>query len=138
MYEIPIERGKILEFARAISSTNPAFGGATPIVPPTFLTTAMLTWEPRQQSIFHELGFSMARLLHGEETYTFHGAPPRAGDALQATSHITDRYEKEGKRGGKMRFATVVTEFRDTSGTLVAEQHSTFVETAKAPTEAAS
>jgi hypothetical protein len=43
-------------------------------------------------------------------------------------------YEKEGKRGGTMRFTEVVTEFRDASGVLVAESRSTTIETSKAAT----
>ena len=34
---------------------------------------------------------------------------------------VDEVYEKEGKRGGTMRFAEIVTEFRDETGKLVAE-----------------
>jgi hypothetical protein len=43
---------------------------------------------------------------------------------------VVDRFAKPGKRGGEMRFATVVTEYRDAAGTLVAEARATFIETA--------
>jgi len=46
-----------------------------------------------------------------------------------------DRWEKEGKRGGIMKFARLVTEFRDGEGTIVAEQRTTVVETARPPKE---
>ena len=42
-----------------------------------------------------------------------------------------EQWEKEGKRGGVMRFAQLVNEFRDDSGTLIATQTSTLLETAK-------
>ena len=44
-----------------------------------------------------------------------------------------DRWEKEGKRGGLMRFARIVTEYRDAEGNLIAEQRSVVVETARPP-----
>src|SRR5438874_685742 len=44
MYEVPVERGKIREFARAAKSENPAYYAEDAVVPPTFLTTALLFW----------------------------------------------------------------------------------------------
>lgn len=41
--------------------------------------------------------------------------------------------EKEGRRGGRMRFAKLVNEFRDGEGAVVAEQVTTVVETARPP-----
>ncbi len=48
---------------------------------------------------------------------------------------MEDIYEKEGRRGGILTFAVMITEFRDADGTLVAEAKLTGVETAKAPGE---
>lgn len=132
-YEIPIERGKIREFARATQSKNDMHLGPDPIIPATFLTTARMVWEPRDQSPMGKLGLDMRRVLHGEEEYVFHGPPPRAGQTLTVETRLEREWEKEGKRGGKMRFARVVNEFRDEVGRLVAEQHSTVVETARPP-----
>lgn len=138
-FEMPVEYGKIREFALAMQSEAPAYQGPDAVVPPTFLTNAT-RWVPDGHQV--DVGFDRRRLLHGEQEYVFHGPPPRAGQVLTATQHIADRYEKAGKRGGTMRFAVVVTEFRDADGTLVAEGRSTLVETAKpaatAPSVAAS
>ena len=136
MYEVPIERGKIRDFARAAMSRNPAYQGPDAVIPPTFLTTARLTWEPADQNVSRDLGFDIRRALHGEEEYIFHGPLPRAGQTLMAESRIAERYQKPGKRGGTMRFAVIVTEFRDESGRLVAEQRTTALETARAPKDA--
>jgi hypothetical protein len=127
-FEVPIERGKIREFALAMQSDSPAYQGPEAIVPPTFLTTAA-RWAP--EGARADVGFDRARLLHGEQEYVFHGPPPRAGQVLWATERIADRYEKSGKRGGTMRFAVVVTQFRDDAGALVAEARSTLIERAK-------
>lgn len=131
-FEVPIERGKIREFARAAKSRNPAYDGPDAVVPPTFLTTANNFWA-EGESGFGGLDFELARVLHGEEEFEFFGPPPRAGPTLTATPRIGDRWEKEGKRGGVMRFAKLVTEYRDEAGNLVAEQRTTVIETAKPP-----
>jgi hypothetical protein len=129
-FQVCIERGKIREFAAAMQSGNPAYQGEHAVIPPTFLTTAA-QWAPPGARAEH--GFERARLLHGEQEYLFHGPLPRAGQVLQASEYVAQRYEKEGKRGGTMRFAVVVTEFRDDSGRLVAEARSTLIERAASP-----
>ena len=49
-------------------------------------------------------------------------------------TRVEEIYEKEGKRGGAMTFVVTVTEFRDATGTLVAEARSTAIETGKPAT----
>jgi hypothetical protein len=132
---MPLEQGKVREFARATQSRNPAYQGPDAIVPPTFLTHARLAWEPRAESQIEHLGFDMRRILHGEEEYVFHGPPPRVGQTLTVDTRTEDRWEKDGKRGGTMRFARIVNEFRDAAGNLVATQRSVIVETARPPKE---
>lgn len=135
-YEIPIERGKIREFARAAKSSHAEHDGADAVIPPTFLTTAQNFWaDPEAARPIAQLGFQLARVLHGEEEYEFFGPPPRAGQVLHAETALGEQWEKEGKRGGTMRFAKVVTTFRDDAGTIVAEQRTTVIETAKPPSE---
>lgn len=131
-FEVPIERGKIREFARATGSSNPAYQTPDAVIPPTFLTTAGNFWA-QPSDVSFDLGFELARVLHGEEEYEFFGPPPRAGQVLTATSRLGDQWEKEGKRGGTMRFARMITEFRDERGDLVAEQRTTVIETARPP-----
>ena len=126
-WEVVVERGKIAEFAEAMLSDEPAYRGPAAIIPPTFLTSAV-RWAP--QGVRVNVGFDRKRLLHGEQEYTFHGDLPAAGDVLTAQERVVGRFSKPGKRGGEMRFATVVTEYRDAAGTLVAEAKATFIETA--------
>jgi N-terminal half of MaoC dehydratase len=126
-FEVFVERGKIREFAAAMQSDDPAYQGADAVVPPTFLTTAA-QWAPAGARVAH--GFDRGRLLHGEQEFVFHDALPLAGQVLHAREHVAERYEKDGKRGGTMRFAVIVTEFRNADGTLVAEARSTLIERA--------
>jgi hypothetical protein len=134
-YEMPLEWGKVREFARATQSRNPAYLGPDAIIPATFLTHARLAWEPSADSPIKALGFDMRRVLHGEEEYIFHGPPPRVGQTLTVEARLDSRWEKAGKRGGSMRFAKIINEFRDEHGNLVAEQHSVVLETARPPKE---
>jgi hypothetical protein len=133
-YEIPIERGKIREFARATQSRNPEYDGPDAVIPATFLTTAGNLWATGPYPSA-QLGFDLGRLLHGGEEYEFFGPPPRAGQTLTASSRLGEQWQREGRRGGVMRFAEVVTEYRDGSGNVVAVQRTTLIETAKAPSE---
>lgn len=124
-FVMPIELGKIREFARAIDSPAIEYeqGESSP---PTFLVTSAF-WHnvsPLQLS-----GFDRRRLLHGEQEYVFHGSPPAAGEKLQASISLEKTFERKGKRGGTMRFAVILTEFRDLNGKLRAEQRMTILET---------
>jgi len=126
-YEMVVERGKIAEFAAAMQSQNPAYAGPGAIAPPTFLISSAL-WAPEGAAV--DVGFDRRRLLHGEQEFVFHGPPPRAGQTLKVSDQIVDRYEKPGKKGGLMRFAVVLTEYRSEDGTLLAEARKTLIETA--------
>src|SRR6201996_4213630 len=110
-----------------MQSTNPAYAGPGAVVPPTFPTSCAL-WAAGAASA--GVAFDRRRLLHGEQEFVFHGPPPAAGTVLRVSDQIVDRYEKPGKRGGMMRFAVVVTEYRGADGTLVAEARKTLIETA--------
>lgn len=132
---MPLERGKIREFAKACQSTNPAYvDDATPPAPPTFLTTVNF-WMGSGTSPLAQLDIDLRRLLHGGQEYVFHGPPPRAGTDLTFQTRVDTIYEKEGKRGGTMTFIETVTEFRDPAGRLVGEARSTAIETGQAPTK---
>jgi hypothetical protein len=128
---LPVERGKIREFARACKSDDPAYlDGPSPVIPPTFLTTTNF-WMTVATSPLARVGLDMHRLLHGAQEYVFHGPPPRAGDELTFQTRVTAIYEKQGKRGGTMTLVDTVTEFRHADGRLVAEAHATAIETGK-------
>lgn len=134
-YEVPIERGKIREFARATGAEHERYQEPLPPVPPTFLTTAGNLWCPPDERAMKDLDLDLERLLHAEEEFAFPGPPPTAGQTLTAASRLDDQWTKEGRRGGTLRFTRLVTEFRDSSGSCVAEQRTTFVETSRPPTE---
>jgi acyl dehydratase len=133
-FEMPVERGKIREFARATYAPWPEFlEDRRAVIPPTFLTTAGVFWgytleRPRGtllEGLDHDLGVP----LHAEESYLFHGEPPRAGDVLTARAGLESVVEKKGRRGGALTFLTLLTEFRGRQDELVAEARSVTVTT---------
>jgi hypothetical protein len=133
-FQMVIELGKIAEFARATGSSNPAYFGSPgdePLSPVTFLVTSSF-WMGAQNNLLPQLGLNLMRVLHGEQSFTFHGVPPRAGTVLTCRQRVGRVFRKEGGRGGTLRFIEVITDYTDKTGNPVAESCSTIIETAKA------
>jgi acyl dehydratase len=158
-HEFPVDRTAILTFAAAIGETNPiywdeAYAKGTPlggvIAPPTF-GIAAAHWNPdyglrgvRQIPARRDAeaapraggersagGGSLARVLHGEQRFEYK-KPLQPGMKLTVSTRPGESWEKEGKRGGKLRFAETVTEYRDAAGELVLVATSVSVLTEKA------
>ncbi len=134
-FEMVVEAGKVREFARAAKSKNPAYFGPTPVSPVTFLASSAFWSTPESSPTFGDPPPNFERILHGEQEFTFPNGPPMAGTVLTATTSVGREYEKEGKRGGTMKFSELISEFRDADGNLVATSKSTAIETGKATTE---
>lgn len=127
-FTMPVELGKVREFAVATGGDLELWS-ADGAAPPTFLATARL-WQAPEQTV--KAAGDRSRLLHASQKYVFHGTPPRVGDQLTGQARVTATYEKEGKRGGALRFTEVTTEFRDADGRLVATAVTTTVQTTTA------
>jgi hypothetical protein len=136
-FDMVVELGKIREFARATKSTNPDYlDDDRPVSPATFLATSTFWQGPEN---IPASGFtSYERVLHGAQEFIFFGEPPRAGTRLTVQARPGPSYEKTGRRGGVMKFAELITEYRDESGRLVAEAHGTVIETSQPPSAEAS
>jgi len=137
-YEMDIERGKIRDFARAMSAPLPEFVDAPrPLIPASFLITAAYSWgyslERPRGTVFEQIDHDLSVPLHAEESFRFHGALPRAGDRLHCRASLENVWRKQGGRGGDLTFLTMLTEFRNPAGELVAEERSTTVTTENAP-----
>src|SRR5690606_21932667 len=91
-YDIPIEAGKIREFARAVQSRATDHTGSAATIPPTFLTTAGMSWQPPAESPLAGIALDLRRVLHAEEEYRFHGRVPHAGETLTVTARIGDEW----------------------------------------------
>ena len=57
-------------------------------------------------------------ILHAEQHFVYH-RHPQPGDVLSVTVKPGKRWEKEGKRSGKLHFGETITEYRDQNGELV-------------------
>ena len=139
-----VEAGSIMQFARALGDDNPIYhdpeyaeksdlGGI--IAPPTFLQTSQHfdpdfplrpnNNEPWMGSGAEAIGApppgseSGGIGLYAEHHYEyFRNIVP--GDQLNTEQREGNRWEKQGKRGGTLKFAEYITEFYDQDGALVA------------------
>jgi hypothetical protein len=128
-FTMPIELGKVREFVAGTRGDVDRWDAEPRVVPPTFLAVARL-WQ-RDENLASQPG-DPARLLHAGQRYSFHGPPPSPGDVLTGRQYLSDRYTREGRKGGKLEFTELTTEFHDTTGRLVATAVTTTVITQNA------
>lgn len=72
--------------------------------------------------------------LHAEQHFEYH-RHPRPGDVLSVTVRSGDTWERQGRRGGTLRFSESITEYRDQKGDLVVTARAVGVRTSKTVTE---
>ena len=135
-FTMPIEWSKVREFARAIKDPNPVYFdpefakkecGGIPI-PATFLQVSAFWMGEDSMPTAH---FDLRRILHGEQEFEFF-KPIVVGDVLTGTARISDVYEREGGRGGKMTFMVTEIEYKNQKGDKVAVSRATLIETGQA------
>jgi acyl dehydratase len=143
-YVFEVEKGKIAEFAMAVSQAEnknkvkPIYvdanaakaAGYGDIVPPPTFQTSFLMWAGSGLlSLLQELDINLGRLLHGEEEYEYFTAI-HPGDVLTSTTMVADMYDKEKKdKPGKfMEFTVLETEIKNQRGELVIRSRTTAVE----------
>ncbi|WP_405166828.1 MaoC family dehydratase N-terminal domain-containing protein [Nocardia sp. NBC_01499] len=128
---LTVEAGRLRFFAEAIGERNPIFtdldaakaaGYSNLPVPPTFLFGIELD-NPDSFSWLTDLGVDLRRVLHGEQSFTYH-ATAVAGDVLTATPAIGNVYTK---KGGALEFIEKTSTVTRADGTLVAELKSVIV-----------
>ncbi|MCC7364019.1 MAG: MaoC family dehydratase N-terminal domain-containing protein [Dehalococcoidia bacterium] len=147
-FTFPVDRTAIMLFARSVLDNRPEFtdpdspeakalGGV--VAPPTF-TWAGSHYEPNYNLDMTRPGWkppsssgggSLGRGLHGEQHYEyFH--PIHAGDTLNVTISPGNSWEKDGRRGGKLRFAENIYEYTNQDGVLCVRVRMVGVTTEKA------
>lgn len=138
-FTLPIERGKVREFALGVGEDNPIFfdsdaarleGFPDVVAPPTFTVTQI--WQVSREEREARLGANLdySRVLHGEQEFVYKRLPV-AGETLKATMRISKDFSKEGRRGGTMRFVTYESKFLDAQDEEVLTAYYTLIETAK-------
>jgi acyl dehydratase len=73
----------------------------------------------------------LTRVLHGEQRFVYH-QPMRPGMRLRVSQRRGETWQKQGRRGGVMRFSETITEYRDSAGELVTTAISVGIVTGKA------
>jgi acyl dehydratase len=133
----PIERGKIHEFANSLLDDDPLYhdlnaahaaGLPSVVAPPTFSSAAAFFPDPNARGPSMK-GLDMRFLLHGGQELIFE-RPIFAGDELHSEPGETKSWEKEGKRGGTMKFIENETIWRDQTGEIVLRVMNTLIQTA--------
>ena len=137
-FELPIERGKIKEFASAICDSNPIYrdpsyaknqGFNDVIMPVTFPVTASFQM-PSDNFVLEsslKIGMDPGKSVHGTFEITYQ-RPICAGETLRGEIVIGDIYEKIGKRGGVMTFVDMRQDFYDENNNLVITISNVFIE----------
>lgn len=128
---VEVEKGRLRGFALATGQSDRVFldeeaaraaGYASIPAPPTFLFTLDLE---REDSFYfiHALDIDIARVLHGEQTFTY-GAPICAGDRVTLTTEVADIYDR---KGGAMEFVILRTSAINQDGADVGSMTRTII-----------
>lgn len=126
---VEVEKGFLQFFAKATGETDPVYfdeaaamaaGHPSVPMPPTYLFSLALASPARRGDVFDKeqgMGVDMAKILHGEQSFTYH-KPVYAGGRLTLTTTTSDIY---AKKGGALEFIVQDTKAVDQSGELCAE-----------------
>lgn len=118
-YEVDVEKGQLIFFAKATKEENPIYfdeaaakaaGHRAIPAPPTF-TFSLAFHSPLT---FDVLGLDMRRVLHGEQTFTQH-ATIYAGDRMTLETRVLDVFDK---KGGTLEFLIQRTSATNQDGQL--------------------
>jgi acyl dehydratase len=124
------EAGQLRFFAKAIGETNPIYfdeqaardaGHPALPLPPTFLFS--LEFQLPSNSWRDEMGIIGSRILHGEESFTYHRMA-YAGDTLRFEMRISDIYDK---KNGSLSFVVRESRVTNQRGEHVADLRSVLV-----------
>ncbi len=154
--KFPVEASHILMFARSVGDYNEIYADeeyaqttepGSVIAPPTFVQASAqfdpdYFLRPKPGTPWFGSGKEPTGIkkegsgggggggggLHAEQHYVYH-RHPKPGDVLTATVKPGKKWEKQGKRSGKLLFSETVTEYRDQSGDLVVTARSVGVQT---------
>jgi acyl dehydratase len=131
-FDVPLERGKLREFATAIGAHLPDYlDQPDAVVPPTFLVMWAYFWgyllERPGGTALKTIGADQLMSLDGGHSYIYPGAPPRIGQTLRACTEVEDIWTKQGRNCGRSSFIRMLSTFRDESGLVVAEWRPTSV-----------
>ena len=124
------------EFANSVLDDNPLYhdleaaqgrGLPSVVAPPTYTSVGSF-FASRGGGGGAMAGLHMRFVLHGGQEFNFE-RPIFARDVLSSEPGETTSYEKEGRRGGTMKFIDTETVYRDQQGDVVLRVKSTLIQT---------
>jgi acyl dehydratase len=129
-----VERGKIVEFARATHAADPVHtdphfaaqaGHPSVLATPTHVVVA--GHHRDQRAFVDRLGLTLERVVVGGVKWTY-DRPLRAGDSLRGVRRVIGDTERASSSGGRLRVITLETEYRDTADQPVVRVEETIIE----------
>ncbi len=140
-FDLLVEQGKILEFAKAIGEQDPVYGDAEVArsrgyegipAPLTFSVVSAHFADASRTggSYLADIGMDMGRVVQGEHEWEYH-APVVAGTTLHGTMSLISDERRTGRRGGEMRVVVREVVYRDGTGQKVLVERLTAIETEK-------
>ena len=139
-FDLYVEQGKVLEFARSIGEDDPIYRDADVArsrgydgipAPLTFsVVSAHFADASRTGGSYlaDDLGMDMGRVVQGAHEWEYH-APVLAGTTLHGTMSLVSDERKTGRRGGGMRIIVREVVYRDDAGQKVLTERLTAIET---------
>jgi len=127
-----VEPGRLRFFLNALGEQNPVYrdeavaraeGYSARPAPPTYLFCLELMDAERPFEFLTELNIDLARVLHGEQRFTYH-APVVVDDTLTFKSRVISIADK---KGGALTMVVVETEVTNQHGVHVADAARTIV-----------
>jgi acyl dehydratase len=124
-FNVAVEAGRLRFYAKATGQTDPIYtdevaaraaGHPALPVPLTFLFCLEME-SPNPAAIRELLGIDYRRLLHGEQSFTYHSMA-YAGDTLRFEQRIDDIYDR---KAGSLEFVVRLTRVSNQRGEAVAD-----------------
>lgn len=121
-----VEAGRLRYFLNTLGETGPLFRSPQAAqdaglpgcpIPPTYLFCLEMMDAERPFAFLEDLGIDLARILHGEQSFTYH-QPVCVGDSLHFVTTVDSVTDKKGGAMTLIAFTTTVT---NQSGTHVAD-----------------
>jgi hypothetical protein len=121
--DIDVERGKVLEFARATHAASPdhAERGVA-----TATHTVVAGHQRDQRGFVERLGLDLPRIVVGSVRWTYE-RPLVVGDHLTGTRTVVGD-ENKASATGTLRLVTLETAWTDTAGVVVVTQREVLIE----------
>lgn len=121
-----VEQGRIDALCDVVNDQNSAFRdgwlGGPALAPPTFINCFR---DAKSQLVIDALGVDMPKLLHGEQTMTFHH-PIVVGDVVYQQVALVEVGQKTTRAMGDADFFKVWITLRSEQGELLAEAYQSF------------